>query len=278
MSDIGAKIRDLLNNIAKQQNYTDYELKVTPTSSGGASFTTFLYTATITSANRDDLNLFVKFAAMGEKVREEITVNIYKVEQFAYSELRIAYRELEERHQVPDANRFYFSPYFGANMTPLEEILVLENLAAKGFTNHDRFKSIDWEYASTAVTELAKFHALSMGYQRDYPNQFQNFSDTYAADWINEQSVKTIWKPTFETSINVVRDANRAKVKKFLDNIGLEEIKNLYKPSRCKVLAHNDFRTSNLMHRRKDVSLFSFLILVRSWETALELQKEKVKG
>lgn len=256
MSDVDRKIRELLHNIAKEQNYEDYELKVTPASSGGASFTTFLYTATITSANKDNLELFVKFAAMGEKVRKDITVNVYKIEQFAYSELKKPYRDLEERHKVPEANRFYFPEYYGANITLLEETLVLENLVAKGFENHNRFKSIDWQYASTAVTELAKFHALSMAYKQEYPDKFHHFSDTYATDWINEQSVITIWKPAFKTSIDTVRDENKAKLKKFLDSIGLEQIKTMYKPLKCKVLAHIDFRSSNLMHRNKNVRNF----------------------
>lgn len=257
MADIDNKIQKLLHKIAKEQNCVDYEIKVTPTSSKGASFTTFLYTATITSSNQDDLQVFVKFAAMGAKVREEITVNIYKIEQFVYSTLKKHYRELEERHKVPEANRFYFPEYYGANMTELDETLVLENLAAKGFESHDRFQPIDWLYASTAVTELAKFHALSMSYQQDYPDRFQNFTDTYATDWINQQSVDTIWKSAFKTSVDAVRDENKDKMRRFLDKIGLKEIKDLYKPLRCKVLAHIDFRPSNLMHRKRKVRIHS---------------------
>lgn len=256
MSDIDSKIRELLHNIAKQHNYQNHKLKLTPISSHGASFTTFLYTATIAGDNKDDLNLFVKFAAMGVKIREETTLNIYRIEQFVYSELKKTYRELEDKHDIPKTKQFYFPEYYGANTTPLEETLVLENLAAKGFVSHDRFKSIDWQYASTAVTELAKFHALSMAYHRDYPEKFQQFSEVYTSDWINEQSVNTIWKPSFETSVAAVREENKAKLKKFLDSIGLVALKNFYKPVRCEVLAHIDFRPSNLMHRTRDVRSF----------------------
>ncbi|KOB67845.1 Ecdysteroid 22-kinase [Operophtera brumata] len=250
--DIDVKLRGLLHNVAKEQNLHNYDLKVTPISSEGASFTSFLYTATISSANNADLNLFIKVASMGAKIREDVTLNIYNIEHFVYSDLKKSYRELEESHQLPKTFRFNFPEYYGANTILLEETLVLENLTVKGFVGHDRFKSIDWQYASTTITELAKFHALSIAYQRNYPDKFRHFTEAYTSDWINENSVATIWKTAFETSIAVVRDENKAKVKRFLDKIDLAAIKKLYKPLRCKVLAHTDFRPSNLMHRTRD--------------------------
>lgn len=252
--DIDGKFHELLHNIAKEQNYKNYDIKITPIYSEGANFTSLLYTATITSENKDELNLFIKSASMGAKMREEVTINIYSIEHFVYTDLRKTYRHLENNHHIPKKFRFNFPEYYGANTIILKEMIVLEDLTVRGFVSHDRFKSIDWQYASTAVTELTKFHALSIAYQRAYPDKFQHFTEAYASDWINEKSVVTVWKTSFETSLAVVCDDNKAKMKKFLDNIDLAAIKSLYKPLRCKVLAHTDFRPSNLMHKTREVS------------------------
>lgn len=78
------------------------------------------------------------------------------------------------------------SPYYGANTTAKEEMLVLEDLSLQGYTIYDRLKSIDWPFASAAVIQLAKFHALSMAFEKEYPEEYNSFLINFKSNWLNQ--------------------------------------------------------------------------------------------
>lgn len=255
MSETEQKIRGLLHNIAKEQNFENYELKVSPISTGGANYSSVLYIATISSAHKDDLQLFIKVAAMSKQMREQVSMLVYETEKVVYTDLKQAYREIEKKYQVPEEHWLYLPKYYGAITTPMEEMLVLENMASKGFKTHDRFKSIDWEYASKAVTELAKLHSLSIAFQRDYPEEFKRIKDKHIVEWMTEDIIKTFWGTGAKYALEVLTDENKRKFKKFSDNIDVATFMKYYIPLRVKVITHGDYRPSNLMHRTLEVSM-----------------------
>lgn len=67
MAEIETKIFKQLHKVAKEQNLQGHDIKLKPISSSGYNYTSTLYVATITSKDNDDLNVFIKVAAMGEK-------------------------------------------------------------------------------------------------------------------------------------------------------------------------------------------------------------------
>lgn len=254
MTDIEVRMRDLLHKIAREQQYEDYDLQITPVSTGGANYSSTLNVVKITSKTKDTLDLFIKTSQISTKIREDFKITIFETEKFIYSDMRKIYMEIEEKHKVPEQHRLYIAKYYGADLTPPDEMLVLENLAVKGFVIHDRFKSIDWDYASTAVNELVKFHSLSMVFQREYPKEFTRFSEDYQYEWLNEWTVNSLWEPGFKKAIAVAPAEHKKKLTKFFDQYDIEDISRQYDPLRCKVLTHGDYRPSNLMHRTRDVS------------------------
>lgn len=182
-------------------------------SSDGANYATILFKAQIEEEstdvleNGDTLNLFIKVAALGEKVRDSCDVKIYDAEQYAYTVLKKIFVEIEDRHNVAEEDRLVMPTYYGANSTPREEMLVLEDLSIEGFTMQDRFKSIDWQFAASAVRELAKFHALGMAFEKQYPDEFQKFLIRFKTVWITQETFDLFWKvskllPTFQLSIH----------------------------------------------------------------------------
>lgn len=138
MINIELRMQNLLREIAKEQNFQDYSLETTPISTAGANYSSSLYVARITSKTNEVLDLFIKISRIGAKIRENFKITIFKTEKFIYSELRTSYVEIEEKHDVPSRHRLYIAKYYGADTTPPGEILVLENLAVKGFVIHDR--------------------------------------------------------------------------------------------------------------------------------------------
>lgn len=253
MSAAEQRIRELLHRIAREQNFQDYELQVSPISTGGANYSSLLYVATISGQQRDALHLFIKVAAMSEQMREKVSTVVFDTEKAMYTDVKQAYRKIEINHHVPEEHRLYLPEYYGADTSHLHEMLVLENMAVKGFVTHDRFKSIDWEYASKAVIELAKLHSLSIAFQREYPKEFQKLKDTCFVDWFTEDLFNTFFGSGVKHALDVLTEDNKKKYKKYVETkVDFATVKKHYLPLRVEVITHGDYRPSNLMHRTRD--------------------------
>ncbi|XP_047030979.1 uncharacterized protein LOC124638143 [Helicoverpa zea] len=246
-------LRNMLNKIAKDHNYDNPEIIINSISSGGANYTSALYTAIIKGKNKEDLNLFGKVAAVGEKFRNETSIDFYDTEKFAYTTLFKIYKALEEEHGVPEEHRLPFVKFYGFDTSAQYlETMVLENLITQGYEAFDRFKSYDWEYASAAVTELAKFHALSYAFQKKDPEEFQKTLDRAKLDWL-AVGVEGMLKKSGALALGAIRPEHKRSLEKFLSRNINEVFIDFFKPSRTTVIIHGDYRGSNLVHRvRKD--------------------------
>ncbi|OWR43364.1 ecdysteroid 22-kinase [Danaus plexippus plexippus] len=167
---------DCLKRVAKEQKYENCSITTKAISSGGANYTSALYLATIQAPGKEDLKLFAKVAAVGEKIRAIEPHKIYETESLFYNYLLKKYKELEERNNIPAEYRFVTPKYYGGSDEYLKETFIFEDLTARGFTTHDRFKSIDWEYASKAIENLARFHALSIAFSVEDPEEFKGIN------------------------------------------------------------------------------------------------------
>lgn len=129
-----------------------------------ANFSSHLYSATISSPSKADLQLVVKKAALSESFKENGLNRLFDSEYNFYTDIARTFAKIEDKHNVRGEKRMIFPKFYGCSMTFLEETLVFEDLTASNFTSYDRFK---------AVEKLAKFHALSLAYKKDHPAQYQ---------------------------------------------------------------------------------------------------------
>lgn len=72
---------------------------------GGANYATILYKAKIEDSKNNDLNLFIKIAAMGDSTRESHDVKIYDAEYYVYTTMRKIFKDLENKYKVPEKDR-----------------------------------------------------------------------------------------------------------------------------------------------------------------------------
>lgn len=259
MAAMEVLLRKLFNQIAKAERYDDYILKFKPISGDGSNYTSILYIATISSSGKEDLQLFAKAAALSKKCRDEVPSHIFEMEQFFYTDLVVKYKVIEDKYGIPEEEGLVLPKLYGYNSTLYEEILVLENLSAKGFTMHDRLQSISWDYAASAVEVLAKFHATSIAYSEEYPEQFkalydkcnQNIGPFHA-------SLFTKFRKFIDLALAETKEENRDKLAKFVELKENLSFTSRTKNRRRSVLAHGDFKPSNLMHRVNEVSIYIF--------------------
>uniref|UniRef100_A0A2A4JTG5 CHK kinase-like domain-containing protein n=1 Tax=Heliothis virescens TaxID=7102 RepID=A0A2A4JTG5_HELVI len=246
------ELKKLLKKIAEQLNYKDPVIIINDLSSGGANYTSTLYTAIIREKNKEDLQLFAKVGAVGEKFREQISVNLFDTERFAYTKLFKIYAALEEEHGVPEEYRLPYVKLYGFDDTLYQETMVLENLLPQGFGPCDRFKSIDWEYASAAVAECAKLHALSFAFKKKDPEEYQQVLKLLKPAW-DDMPVDDLLKQSMVPALKVIKPEHKAAFENFMNRGAKETFMKYYEARRVTAIIHGDYRGNNLLHRvRKD--------------------------
>lgn len=259
MSPAEVTLRELLRTIAEKHYHHDYELKVKSINSGGANYTSALFLVTLTAKEKEDLHLFGKVAIMGDRMRELMNATkMFTIERFFYNELIITYEHIQNNHGVKGEDRYITPKFYGCNSKCGEETVVLEDLVAKGYSGYDRFKTLDWQQASSAVEEIAKFHALSFAYEKDQPEDFDRvmkylwFHRPNSDGIVQEQYFPNLISRALKLILN---DNHRERVKKFMQAGGVYLYERFNRPFGHAVLIHGDYRPSNLFFKKK-VSLF----------------------
>lgn len=251
MSDAEKILQNYLEKIVLDLNLINPNITVKPVSSGGGNYTTVLYSVKIKSDNKNDFDLFAKVAALSDKMRTAMPMRIYEVEHLAYTQLLRTYQNLEIINNVPEEHRLQIPKYYGSSDKMMEEVMILEDLTARGYSVYDRLKSIDWEYAAAAMEEMAKLHALSFAYSIAEPEEFNDLLNKLAFEWtMDDEQAKSFWDNILLSGVEGTREENRKLVKNFLLTFddGKKFIE-LYDPLRRCALIHRDFRVSNLMHK-----------------------------
>lgn len=246
-------LNKILPQIAADLNYVNYKTHIDPISSGGANYTSFLYNITIEEGPKSH-HLFAKIAALGDKMRNE-NPKFYTTEMFVYTKLIKIYEGLENDFNIPQKHRLTLSKYYGCSPTEYEETLILEDLVEKGYQSFNRFNTISWEYATSAIRELVKLHALSFAYSEYYPEEFEEVCHDLKIEFDLEKG-NLVGADIAMTAkaLELVHDEKREILKKFLHEHTLKELMKSFHSFQKPVLVHGDYRPSNLMHKIHDVS------------------------
>ncbi|KPJ00870.1 hypothetical protein RR46_01349 [Papilio xuthus] len=246
-----------LESVAKEQGYANYKTNVRELNTGGANYTSRLYYVTLSAPGCPDLNLFAKIAVLSEKMRSKFPIEIYTNEILYYSHILKRYQEFEEKYCINTKHRLRSIKCYGYSNEYLKESLILEDLTPKGFTTLDRFLCVDWKYASRAVSELAKFHSLSVEFRLNFPEEFEKYKERFPL-LFNEHFLKDFFDNHASKTYAAIKQENRQRLVDFIkaQNFNFSKI-----TTRCPVLAHGDFRHSNIMHKEIDNGELELIIV-----------------
>ncbi|KAL0809686.1 hypothetical protein ABMA28_011203 [Loxostege sticticalis] len=247
-------LRELLQKIAAENNYENPEFETALVPTTGANFSSQLFHATIKSTDKDDINVFAKVAVIGETMREQFgkqaTDVLLDIEPYFYTKLAKKYKEIEDKHDVPKEHRLIVPKYYGHSVEYLKEAVVMQDLSKDGFVTYDRFKSIDWDYASKAIEEMAKLHALSIAHQKEYPDDFEKAKKIVKRpDFKEPNPFLQMFKQAEAKAPELTREENRPKIRKFFESFDSNQFFKFYLPNKIPVIIHSDYRPSNLMHK-----------------------------
>ncbi|XP_075981397.1 uncharacterized protein LOC142980017 [Anticarsia gemmatalis] len=263
MSAAETVLLKLLEKIFKSNK--NGEIQLTALNSGGANYTSALYSATVPSNGTKPLKLFAKVANVNGKLRELMNVRcMFETEQLVYSELAKIYDDIQEKHSIAPEYRFIFPKFYGGDPTEGEETVVLEDLTESGYSLYSRFKAIDWEHIAIAVEHLARFHALSFAFAKEDPDKFAEVVEKVKYKLPkngDDPERKETWIKMVTAAAQVAKDEHKEKIAGFLlREIPQEELFKFKFPLSTPVLCHGDYRISNLMYKRENGVLKTIVV------------------
>lgn len=246
--------REQLHKIAGEENLSDYQIEITPASSDGANYMSVNFKAKIISPNRPDLKLFAKIGFFSEAMRAQVPIDVlYGKEIATYTQILPRYEEIQEKNRIPKEDRYQFAKLYGSSTEYLKECVIMEDLGAQGYRLYDRFQPFSWEYASKAVEELSKYHALSLALKKDFPEVCQDIfkQDEELFDSFFEKMEVSLMGMV-QTALSIVSDELKERLLKFYkENLSAEGFKNIYAPSKHGIIVHGDYRASNILFKRQ---------------------------
>ncbi|KAI5636529.1 ecdysteroid kinase domain-containing protein [Phthorimaea operculella] len=252
---IGAELilRDLIAEIASEHGFNNYELAIKPITSGGSNYTSALFLVTVKCPGKKDVELFAKVTSIGEKMREIFNAKIlYDREVLFYTKLSKIYRMLELKANVADEDRLVIPKFYGCKTELYKETVIMQNLTAEEFKMHDRREPVSWEYAASAIENLAKIHALSFAYQKENPEEFENMCKDMVFEYPQDDDYKDLWAKRIKATLDIIKNTEyKPRVAKLFEELGIDAMQRFQKPLGTKVIIHGDFRPDNIMYRRK---------------------------
>lgn len=257
MADAEPNLRQLLRSLARELRYRDDDdhIELKSITSGGANYTSTLHLATLTTPGLPDLKLFAKVASMGVNIRSKANAdNLYRTEQVFYNKLVKLWDGFQEKYQVAEQHRFVFPKYYGGSPELGNETIILENLVAGGYSSYNRFKSVDWEYASKAVEVLAKYHALSFVFRKEDPLEYEALvKDLEFTMPEIDPSMQGLWERMLGGAVASADGPQQEKIRRFFAQDGGNNLfKKYHMPTQsAPILVHGDFRPSNLLFKKQ---------------------------
>uniref|UniRef100_A0A2H1V9H4 SFRICE_008181 n=1 Tax=Spodoptera frugiperda TaxID=7108 RepID=A0A2H1V9H4_SPOFR len=254
MSDAEQTLRRVLDTVVANLQLPHTDISIKSLTSGGANYTSALYSVTISAPDQGDLKLFAKVADVNVNLRKEMNIELlYSTEQIVYNHLVGVYEKIQDKYDISPEHRFVFPKFYGGEDAVGQETVVMEDVTSSGYTPYSRFKSIDWEHAAVAVEDLARLHALSFAYQKEDLEGFTK--DTQRLRFVREKmdfsDMRKTWRQIGESAMAVVKEEHREKFSTIIDDNSTQEVFFRFRaPLSTIVLVHGDYRVSNLMFRR----------------------------
>ncbi|XP_068620336.1 uncharacterized protein [Battus philenor] len=233
------------------------DVKIERFDSLGAGYTSALFKIRVTPQMPDDLHLFAKVASFGTSMRSKINADwMYSNEQFVYNKLVKVYDSIQRSKGLAVDHRFVFPKFYGCNSEYGKETIITEDLTARGFVSYDRLKSMDWTHATAAVETLARFHALSFAFELEQPEEFNRITKGMGyrmGSQEEDDSMKDLWCQMVEGAVAALDPEYAQRVRKLVYD--QKFVSSYNKPIDKVVLAHGDYRLSNLFFKKEDVGL-----------------------
>lgn len=141
------------------------------------------------------------------------------------------------------------------------DLVMLEDLRVRRFTMPDRQAGLGMEQMKAILVELSKFHAVSLAYKMQHPNEFKRLTSKISEGIFTKENTEwyrnyyeILTKNALQMVTQTIPDQKEylAKMKGFLDNCFGNLVELVSRKSKLSVICHGDCWTNNILFKHDE--------------------------
>lgn len=272
MGEITDEIRSLLDEVARNENFTNFELRYSSGSEKGDGFLSEIAKVQICGNRKmengevatDQLDLVCKMAFPEKSQREQLNSDqFFERETYFYNEIAPLFMEFQRERGLTEDEMFTAFPKCYKAVNDPEKnlsVIILEDLRPQGFSMWQKGRVAKIENTRSIVRELAKLHAISFAMRDQYPHKFSKF-ESLVDLWPTFLDPGAIYNISMKNFHRVIKMLDKPEHKKIYETF-VKDIKNYYIacsddkiPKKFRVINHGDAWMNNILFKTDKVSL-----------------------
>lgn len=275
---LSESLTKLLHQVAKNEGFSDYEIKTKTGSNHGDNFVGVMTAVTLSGkrglnghGTRQELHLICKTPPVDEARQKLLKSDlVFDREISTYTKLLPAFvRFQQQEHGLSEADAFLsFPKVYASEAKHGSYILIMEDMKFKRYEMWPRDKVIALEHELKVMKELAKFHAISFALKDQRPQQFDEFK-RMNKDVFVDVTVRGLFGSYMEKSVERAADAlENPKHKEYMLNLRnnyASKVTHYLSEEVSKefgVIGHGDCWNNNFLFQYSDDDVSAILILL----------------
>lgn len=263
---------NLLHQLAKNEGFSDFEIKTKTGSNHGDNYVGIITAITISGTKslnghtkHEELELICKTPPI-DKIRKKKLKSdvVFAREICIYTKLLPAYIDFQRQQGLTKADSFLSFPKLYASEVNQNDgiyILIMENMKSKNFKMWPKERIISLDHQLCIMTELGKFHGISFAMEDQRPNEFNEFKQLkdIFVDVVFNGLFQSFAMKSFERAANAMKCPKYKQYMQHLLENYADKIKKYFSMPFKKfgVVGHGDCWSNNILfqYRNDDVRL-----------------------
>lgn len=282
--DLPKYVEELLERTVRRIGAEDYSIWINQAQPGDG-FTSEIFSASIVQHSNDQkFDVLCKVAPINEIHRQVFSVDeLFRREVHFYNELMPMFEAFQNEKNLLKSDQFLSYPKCYAAVAEDDSqqyAIIMDDLRSQQYRMWDKSKSPLIENLKLTLSELGKFHALSIALKDQKPNLFEECKKVkdFRRTLYNTKNMLGMVNAMFDRAINSLKchdhkNAMRQIQQNFI--IYLNDCLDDVVSDRFGVLCHGDFWNNNMLFRFNELvsftgsHRFSFTILSKMNERNL---------
>ncbi|XP_055303848.1 uncharacterized protein LOC129569222 [Sitodiplosis mosellana] len=220
-------ITKLLHQVAKNQGFSDYEIKTKTGSNHGDNFVGVMTAITLSGTKglngngaRQELHLICKTPPADEARKKLLRSDlVFDREIYTYSKLLPAFVRFQQEQGLSEVDAFSsFPKVYASEAKNGSYILIMEDMKSKNYEMWPRENIIALDHELSIMRELGKFHACSFALKDQRPHEFDEFKGL--KDIFIDVAIKGLFGSYIEKSVERAADTlKNPKYKEYMLNL-----------------------------------------------------------
>uniref|UniRef100_A0A2A4K1F1 CHK kinase-like domain-containing protein n=1 Tax=Heliothis virescens TaxID=7102 RepID=A0A2A4K1F1_HELVI len=257
IQNINERQLEFINSVIEKQGFKNSKVTFNAVGSAGDNYVANVKRIIVEGEN-GNLSIIAKIAPASEHIRDNFhSATLFNNECFMYAKVLPKFSQLQKQAGVPEEEQIKFPKCYGSLNEAPNEIILLEDVKAKGYTMLDRFIPLTDYVVKSVLKSLAVWHSLSYVLKQKEPETYNYFKDNLI-DFYEILARKEEYNPAaaFISQIDKMAVGVLADYPEYQNIIkdkatdSLERAARLQKVengSRFAVLHHGDAWTNNIM-------------------------------